>query len=77
MNKIDDVIVVDCLQELFSTIFSLKEGELISFRSSRSQMFFIGVLKGVAIFTGKHLCWSLFSIKKLQHSCFPVNIVKF
>ena len=33
-------------------------------RSSRSQMFFkIGVLKIFSIFTGKHLCWSLFLIK--------------
>ena len=33
-------------------------------RSSRSQKFFkIGVLKNFAIFTGKHLCWSLFLIK--------------
>ena len=31
------------------------------YRSSRSQMFFkIGVLKNLAIFTGKHLCWSSF-----------------
>ena len=41
------------------------------------------VLKNFAIFTGRHLCWSLFLIngnfikKRLQHSCFPVNIVKF
>ena len=35
-------------------------------RSSRSQMFFkIGVLKKFAMFTGKHLCWSLF-LRKLQ-----------
>ena len=33
-------------------------------RSSRSQMFLeIDVLKDFAIFTGKHLCWSLFLIK--------------
>ena len=33
-------------------------------RSSHSQMFFeIGVLENSAIFTGKHLCWSLFLIK--------------
>ena len=32
-------------------------------RSSRLQMFLkIGVLKNFAMFTGKHLCWSLFSI---------------
>ena len=34
------------------------------YRSSRSQMFFkIGVLKNFAIFTGRHLFWSLFLIK--------------
>ena len=44
-----------------------------------------GVLKNLANFTGKHLCWSLFLtkfltnfIKKtLQHSCFPVKFAKF
>ena len=46
------------------------------------------VLKNLAIFTGKYLCWSLFFNKmqafsrnfikkKLQHRCFPVNIAKF
>ena len=47
------------------------------------------VLKNFAIFTGKHLCWSLllkecglqktcnFLKKILQHRRFPVNIVKF
>ena len=34
------------------------------YRGSRSQMFFkISVLKNFAIFTGNHLCWSLFLIK--------------
>ena len=71
------------------------------FRSSRSLMFFkIGVkkfnrfkiglkLQNIAIFIGKHLCWSLFLIRlqafqdcnfikmRLQHRCFPVNIAKF
>ena len=44
-------------------------------RSSHSPMFLkIGVLKKFAIFTGKHLCWSLFSIKLL---CFrPVTLFK-
>ena len=33
-------------------------------RSSRWQIFIkVGVLKNVAIFTGKHLCWNLFLIK--------------
>ena len=62
---------------------------LIKFRSSLSQMFFkIGVLKNFIIFTGKHLCRSLFNkdtglkacniIKeRLQRKCFPVNIGKF
>ena len=54
----------------------------ILYRSSRSQMLFKkGVLKNFAIFSGKHLCWSLFLInfikKRLQHRCFPANIVKF
>ena len=32
--------------------------------NSRSQMFFkIGVFMNFSIFTGKHLCWSLFLIK--------------
>ena len=49
--------------------------------NSHSQMFYkIDALKNLAIFTGKHLCWSFFLrnfIKKiLQHRCFPVNIVK-
>ena len=44
-------------------------------------------LKNLPIFTGKNLCWSLFlnenagpqriSMQRLQHRCFPVNIVKF
>ena len=46
-------------------------------RSSRSQMFFkIGVLKKFAMFTGKHLCWSLFLIKLQAFRCFPANITK-
>ena len=41
-------------------------------------MFFkIGVLTNFAIFTGKHLCWSLFLIKLETFNCFPENKVKF
>ena len=60
------------------------------YRKGRSQMFFKkDVLKNFSIFTGKHLCWSLLLNKwqvfrsaallkkRLQHSCFPVNIAKF
>ena len=43
--------------------------------SSRSQMFFkTGVLKNFGIFTGKHLCWSLFLIKLLAWS--PATVLK-
>ena len=54
------------------------------------QVFFEkAVLKNIAIFTGKHLCWSLFLSenvslqsynfikKRLQHRCFPVKIAQF
>ena len=46
---------------------------------SHSDMFFkIGVLKKFAIFTGKHLCQACNFIKnRLQHRCFPANILKF
>ena len=55
----------------------------VIYRSSRSQIFFkIGALNSFTIFTGKHLCWSLFKAfnvinKRLQHRCYPVNIAKF
>ena len=51
-------------------------------------VFKLGVLKNFAIFSRKHLPWSLFLIKlhalktcnfikkRLQHRCFPVNIGK-
>ena len=56
--------------------------------SSRSQMFFkIGVLNNFAIFTGKHLCWSLLfnkvaglrpanSLQDRLQQCFPANFAK-
>ena len=59
-------------------------------RTSRRRCYIkIAVLKNFEIFTGKHPCQSLFSNKvvdllvgtflkkRLQHRCFPVNIVKF
>ena len=45
-----------------------------------------GVLENLLIFTGKHLCCSLFLIKlqtcrfiekRLQHWCFPLHVKKF
>ena len=50
--------------KLFWKIASLKTSwseKSDKYRSSRSQMFFkIAGIKDFAIFTGKHLCWSLF-----------------
>ena len=41
-------------------------------------MFFeIGALENVAIFTEKHLCWSLFLIKLQAEKHFRVNIANF
>ena len=56
-SKIQDTIS-------FKRIKKFRFGKLVTevliFRSSRSQMFFkIGFLKNFAIFTGKHLRWSL------------------
>ena len=72
-----------CDRWLFQEIF------FIIFRSSCMQMFFkTGFARNFAIFTGKHLCWSLFLIKENFISTFsqrdfntgdfcPVKIVKF
>ena len=58
----------------------------LSFRSSCSQIFFkIVVLKNFANFTGKHLVWSLFFLKKMynvikeriQHRRYFVKSAKF
>ena len=55
------------LNKLFRKIASLKTScseKSVKYRSSRPEMFCKkGVLKNFAIFTGKHLCWSLFLIK--------------
>ena len=57
--------------------------ECLIIRSShRSCSIKYAVLKKFAIFTGKHLLKSLFNKvqlfkKRLQHSCFPVNVAKF
>ena len=42
---------------------------------SSHQRYFVknGVFKNFAKFTEKHLCWSLFFKKRLQHRRFPVN----
>ena len=68
----------------------MKLCDKITKRRSRREVFCKkGVLENFTKFTGKHLCWSLFfnkvagvrpeSIlkKRLQHRCFPLNLVKF
>ena len=55
-----------CWEERHLSEMDFHEGDHSIIRSSHSQMFFkIGALKNLAIFTGKHLCWSLFLIKYL------------
>ena len=80
----------DCFYTFIITlIITLTFITFTTIRSSPLQMFYkIGVLKNVANFTGKHLCWSLFLIKlqtwicnfnkrRLQHSHFSVKFAKF
>ena len=51
-------LIADRDRYLRDTCFQVK------YKNSRSLMFFkIGVLKNFALFTGRHLCWSLFLIK--------------
>ena len=51
--------------------FKFLEYFKIWYRSIRLQMFFkISVVRNVAILTGKHLCWSLFLIKRFLVSLF-------
>ena len=69
------------VRELSSLVFLI-------LRSSRPKMFCKGVLWSFAIFTGKHLCWSLFrnsaagldlenySNKRLQHRFFSYRFCK-
>ena len=74
---------------LIFDVFAEQITKAVTNRGSRSQMSFkIGPLKNFKIFTGKHLCWSLFFNKvaglqacnfikkRLQRKCFPLNIAK-
>ena len=83
----NDIKFINLILNVSKVIIALKINAIS--RSGRSQMFFlIGVLKNYSIFTGKHLCWSLFLIKcglsglhfivkRLPDRCFPVDTVKF
>ena len=73
-------------RQLFFCEFCCRILENIAKKGKRQkqppEVFYKKKLKNFAIFTGKHLCLSLFNKvflikKRLQHKCFPVNIVKF
>ena len=83
-NKVATFRSVNLLKRDYCT------GAFLRIRSSHRRCFIEkGVLKTLAKFTGKHLCWSLFFNKvaglqpssllkkRLQHMCFPVNFAKF
>ena len=54
-------------QSIFQQFKSIDSDDLCIIRNSCPQIFFkIGVLKNFEIFTGKHLCWSLFLVKLLD-----------
>ena len=70
--------------------FSNKFFIIITFGSSSTHIFKTGVIRNVAMLTGKHLCWSLFVIKLQvlwpatlfqlclkRDRCFPVNTANF
>ena len=67
------VFVVSCFLLYLSWRYTASKTSL--HRSSRRQILFqIGVLKNFAIFTGKHLCWSLFLIKLQDWN--PATLIK-
>ena len=52
----------------------------LTFKKQPREVFYKKAIKNFAIFTGNHLCWSLFFQKccnfirkRLQHRCFPVS----
>ena len=56
----------------------MKDKSHSQFTSSRPEAFCKkSVLRNFAKFSGKHLCQSLFLIKRLWCRCFPVNFAKF
>ena len=70
---LDDKVLPSQQSDFFSPFFFIAQYPVltglasseksIKYKSSRSQMFFkTAVLKNLAIFPGKHLCWSLLSI---------------
>ena len=77
-------------EQIYKTFLQNETIRWITKRRSRREEFFKkGVLENFTKFTEKHFCWSLFFNKiaglrpkcllkkKLQHRCFPLNLVKF
>ena len=72
MQHINKSIFTDCSEHVYA-----RWGLTTSRRSYQMCSIKKTILKNFLIFTGKHLRWSLFNKKRLQHRCFPVNIKKF
>ena len=63
---------------MYCGIYNLQHQEIILHRSSRWQMFKVRVVKDLANFTGKNLCWSLILIKRDSNTFFFLwNLVCF
>ena len=64
---VSDKLVMYCFLSFFPLDFNHVldiRSKFLNAKSSCSQMFFkIGFLKNFTIYTGKHLCWSLFLLK--------------
>ena len=69
---------IHSLNKRFFGIFRRNQKGTLERQKQRSQIFIkTDVPKNFAIFTGKHLSWTFFSMScRLQHKCFSVNIAK-
>ena len=64
MQSLNKMQMKYALHNKFIVIFHDQKSLSLNFRSSRLQMFFkIDVLQNLAMFAGKHMCWSYFLIK--------------
>ena len=73
----DKVWLIFCSTKQRIVIIILQRISVLALqKQSFANVFQIGVFKNSANFTGKHLCLSLFLIKRLQHRCFPIKFAK-
>ena len=81
LRLVENIYLV-CTSYLLSSVslllsidnFNVSVGTSVN-RNSLSQMLFkIGILKNYAIFIGKHLCWSLFLLKRLFQKETPTKV---